>query len=92
MDVTDRECPRDAAAGISVLVQTPCRTCHTPTFSKAGARRCFPELLYVMLESTETMTPKATACSYRRYDFTMANSAYRRVIEAADKRLLKSNF
>lgn len=26
----------------------------------------------MMFESTETMTPKTAACSYRRYDFTMA--------------------
>lgn len=69
--MTEIDFPLVAVEGVRVLVQTPCRTCHTPTFSRAGARRCFPELSYVMFESPEAMTPKAAACSYRRYDFTM---------------------
>lgn len=44
MEVTAREGPREAGEGVSVLVQMPCLTCQTPTFSRAGARRCLPEL------------------------------------------------
>lgn len=44
MEVTAKEEPREDGEGVRVLVQTPWRTCQTPTFSSAGARRCFPEL------------------------------------------------
>lgn len=64
--MTARDGPREAGEGARVLVQMPWRTCQTPTFSSAGARRCLPELSYVMLDSTETMTPKAADGSYRR--------------------------
>lgn len=66
MEVTATEGPREAGEGARVLVQRPWRTCQTPTFSSAGARRCLPELSYVMLDSTETITPKAAAGSYLR--------------------------
>lgn len=66
MEVTAREGPREAGEGVRVLVQIPCRTCHTPIFSSAGERRCLPELSYAMLESTDAMTPNDAAGSYRR--------------------------
>lgn len=72
MEVTAREGPRAEAEGARVLVQSPWRTCHTPTFSSAGARRCLPELSKAMFESTDAITPKAAAGSYRRYAFTIA--------------------
>lgn len=64
--MTAREGPRHGTKGVRVLVQMPCRTCHTPIFSRAGERRCLPELSYEMLESTEAMTPNETDGSYRR--------------------------
>lgn len=73
-EVTATEGPGKEGVGVRVLAQTPWRTCHTPTVSSAGARRCFPELSYVMFESTETITPSAAAGSYLRYDFTIADS------------------
>jgi hypothetical protein len=66
MEVTAREGPRHGTEGVRVLVQMPCRTCQTAIFSRAGERRCLPELSYAMLESTEAMTPNDAAGSYRR--------------------------
>lgn len=66
MEVTAGEGPRDGGEGIRVLVQRPCRTCQTPIFSRAGARRCLPELSYEMFESTDAITPNDAAGSYRR--------------------------
>lgn len=63
MEVTAREGPRHGTEGVRVLVQIPWRTCQTPIFSRAGERRCLPELSYEMLESTEAMTPKEAAGS-----------------------------
>ncbi len=80
MEVTAREGPREAGEGARVLVQRPCRNCHTPTFSSAGASRCFPELSYTMLASPDTMTPKAAAGSYRKYAFTIAAKLLWRVL------------
>jgi hypothetical protein len=80
MEVTGTEASGEAGEGARVLVQSPCRTCHTPTFSSAGASRCFPELSYAILASRDTMTPKAAAGSYRRYDFTIAAKLLWRVL------------
>lgn len=66
MELTAREGPRDEEEGVRVLVQRPWRTCQTPTFSSAGERRCLPELSYVMLETTDAITPNDAAGSYRR--------------------------
>lgn len=46
MEVTARAGPREVeeGAGAKVLLQIPWRTCHTPTFSKAAANKCLPEL------------------------------------------------
>ena len=66
MEVTARDGPREAGEGVRVFVQMPCLTCQTPIFSRAGARRCLPELSYVILDSTEAMTPNDAAGSYRR--------------------------
>lgn len=71
MEVTAREGPRAEAEGARVLMQRPWRTCHTETFSRAGARRCLPELSNAMFDSTDAITPKAAAGSYLRYAFTI---------------------
>ncbi|KAG6395142.1 hypothetical protein SASPL_145781 [Salvia splendens] len=69
MAVTASLGPREVEEGVGAraLVQIPWRTCHTPSFSSAAAKRCLPELSYVMLQSTETMTPNTAADSYLRY-------------------------
>lgn len=71
--MTAREGPlREEVEGARVLVQMPCRTCQTPTFSSAGASKCFPELSYAMFDSTDAITPNDDAGSYLRYAFTIA--------------------
>lgn len=75
MEVTTRERPReeeDEGVGDRNFVQIPWRTFYTPSFSSAPTKRCLPDVSYVILQSTETITPKDAAASYRRYDFTIS--------------------